>query len=103
MNSGNRSTLTINWRWCRHVIEYTQENRNNFSYCVVLQELVPHLEKVQVHTGLQNHPGVFLAIKNAFEPIDLEKGTHGEFLFYLKSVARIPFLGATLEPAAIVG
>ena len=58
---------------------------------MVLQELVPHLEKVQVHTGLQNHPGVFLAIKNAFEPIDLEKGTHGEFLFYLKSMARIPF------------
>jgi len=30
-------------------------------------------EKVQVRTGLQNHHGVFLALNNTFEPIELEK------------------------------
>ena len=30
MSSGNRSTLTINWRWYRHATEYTQETRHNF-------------------------------------------------------------------------
>ena len=30
MSSGNRSTLTINWRWYRHAAEYTQETRHNF-------------------------------------------------------------------------
>ena len=56
-------------------------------------------EKVQVRTGLQNHHGVFLAINNAVETFESEKRTHCEFLFCLKSLMRIRFLGATLDPA----
>jgi len=51
MNSGNRSTLTISWRWCRHTIEYTQENRYQF---FVLRDFAgigsaPHIKRFADH------------------------------------------------------
>ena len=49
MSSGNRTTFSINWRWCRHVIKYTKEIRHEI---FVLRDIVGIGSAPQIRTAV---------------------------------------------------